>query len=258
MENLALPTVILLLALLPGILFLNGYLNGKFPKRIFESSPVSELAHYFIFAIPIDAVGLALLKRGSHPLFFAALVRIFTGQYSEASVSDIVIAVMDSWRTTLLRYFLLLAAASILARTLRRIVWTLRLDVVLPSIRMKHDWYYILQGRLPGLPRRLLPYADILVEHPDGSLLYRGLIVGIEIAKDGEIKQLILNDAQRGKGRGEEFQWKDVPGDQFILQGRSVHSINMRYFYVEPPKRRWARFKWSVKAYVWSFLFEEP
>ncbi len=255
--NLALSTVAIILGLLPGIVFWNSYLSGRFSRQVFGASTVSELAWYVVLAVPINAVALAIVRDDPRAFPLRAAVEVLTGTAGQ-DLTQVVAAIQASWRFNVAGYLLLIAASYVAGNVARRLVWSLRLDTRLPTLRMKHHWYYLLQGRRRNTYRQVLPYADVLVEHPEGSRLYRGLVTAFEPSEAGEIKELVLQDAQRGKGRGTEFKWADIPGERLILLGPAIHSINMRYVFFTPPKGWWQRCKYEVLAFVRSFLFEEP
>ena len=254
--NLALSSVFIILGVLPGIVFWNSYLSGKFPRQIRGTSPVAELALYVFLAVPINAGALWVIRDDPRALKLDTVLEILIGKAGD-NLSQVA-SLEGSWRFTVVSYLLLIIVCYVAGSLLRRLVWALRLDARFRLLEMKHGWYYLLQGRLPGVPREVLPYADILVTHPEGSRLYRGLVTAFEPMDTGEIKELVLQDAQRGKGRGKRFKWADVPGNQFILLGPTIHSINMRYVYITPPKGGRDRALYELRAFARSFLFEEP
>jgi hypothetical protein len=109
------------------------------------------------------------------------------------------------------------------------------------------------------MPRVVLAYIDVLTEHPDGSRLYRGLVVDFEISAGGSIETLTLRDAKRGRGRGGEFTWVDIPSDRFTVMGSTIHSINMTYIGVDDrPPDRLGRVRYHLRKFARSFLLEEP
>ena len=255
--NIALSTVGIILGVLPGIIFWNSYLSGRFSRQIFGASTVSELARYIVLAVPLNATAIAIIGKDARVISLTTVLQILTGPSGD--LGPLVANIRTNWQFNVIAYLLLLAGAYAAGNLARRVVWSLRLDARLPALRMKHSWFYLLQGRFPGTPRQVLPYADVLVSHPgEGSRLYRGLVTSFEPSQTGEIKELILQDAQRGKGRGAEFKWMDIPGRRLILLGPTIHSINMRYVYVAPPKTKGRRFAYEVKALARSFLFDEP
>jgi len=156
-----------------------------------------------------------------------------------------------------LEFYILTVMGAVLAGSLaRRFVWASRLDVHVPMLRLRSEWYYKILGRTSGVPRSILPDADVLVDHPeDKSRLYAGVVSGFEISKDGGIEQLYLQAASRWKR--EEKNIVPIPGDLLAIPGTTIRSINMRYRVVEPPPGgRWRRVRWAVGSFLSAF-FEE-
>lgn len=260
--NFAASTVAIVLFLIPGITFGNTYLSYRFPKQLYTESAVLELAAYVIAAIPVNMFGcwlLAVLEPviGSNPTVFLSAAAAF-GIADGANAS----APLDRWGIPFASNYLgLVLVAALLGAGLRRFVWASRLDLRIGFLRMKPDWYYRLQGRLPELPRTVATQADIMAEMPgEESRLYRGYIVGFEVNRDGEMQRLVLDEVERGSGRGDDFTWKSIPGDAFVLLGSEIHSVNLTYWDItgEPPGKWWRR-AWEAKKAWWkSFLLQEP
>ncbi len=81
-----------------------------------------------------------------------------------------------------------------------------------------------------------LVYADVLTVLPEGNtILYRGIVEGFEVSSDNiEISNIALIDAERGNGkRGDEFEWKNIPGEKIVLFGSNIQSINLTYIPVD-------------------------
>jgi hypothetical protein len=257
--NLALPALVVVLALLPGIAFFKAYLSGKFPRRAAQISPLAEVALYIVFALPIDAFALTCF--GPRSYVVATAVRLLTNSLDKAEV-DVFVGVLQTQLAWLsVQYLVLLAAVAVSGLVLRRIVWTLRLDVHVPMLRMRHHWYYTLQGRLRGYPRErdIIPYADVMVEMPgEQPRLYRGIVKGFDLDPDGQVGELILTNTLRGKGRAEKFEFLPMPSDRFLIRGRFIHSINMSYYeQIYEYETRWARAKRKLNAILRSLILEE-
>lgn len=246
-----------LLGALPGIVFVQSYLTGRFPRRIARVSPLAELALYVGFAIPIDLFGLSRLDQ--HPFRLEIVVRALSNSLGDQHVSSLVNQLRASWHDLLIEYGVALTLAFVAGLSTRRLVWAFRLDIYLPALRMKHRLYYELLGRLEGLPRQLIPYADVLAECPgDGSRLYRGILASFDFDQDGELSLLTLTNPQRGHLRGDEFEWKPIPSDRLLLLARNVHSINLQYFSIDPPDLNFERLRWWIKTWFRRIAFEEP
>jgi len=69
--------------------------------------------------------------------------------------------------------------------------------------------------------------ADVCPQ--DGSRLYRGVVINFQPSDSGGLQLLTLSVVKRGTGRGQDFVWLDVPGDELMLLGSCIHSINLTY-----------------------------
>jgi hypothetical protein len=260
--NLALPALVILLGLLPGIACFYGYFAGRFDKRTAGVSGVEEVALYIALAIPIDVGALSACEHFGLPFHFGVATHLLLGNVPDPSVHAEIATYFQQFTVTSAWTYIVLLGASFLIGSLgRRFVWACRLDTRVPHLRLKHGWFYFLQGRMPGLPRVVLSYVDVLTKLPDkdGSQtrLFRGLVVDFEIAGSGALESLTLKDAVRGSGRGEAFKWVPIPSTRLLLMGSNIHSINITYIIFDKPKgpsgiRQHCRVWWR------SFLFEEP
>ena len=243
--SLALPALVILLGLLPGICSFYGYFAGRFDKRTAGVSGVEELALYIVLAIPIDALSLRLLESvGVHLDFDSIALILLGGPVVEEQMSLLARDFSQSYWLSAKTYFILLIASYAFGSIARRFVWTFRLDVWVPILRVKHEWFYVLQGRLPRNPRNVLARVDVLAAHPEGSRLYRGLVVDFRIGGDGAIHSLTLRETLRGSGRGRYFKWKTIPSNTLSIMGSMIHSINVTYYAVENmPKPKWVIFR---------------
>lgn len=243
--NFALPALVILLALLPGIVFGRAYYSGRFARRIAGITGGSEAALYVLMAIPIDLTAARVSGWFGYPVDWATLARFIFGTLpDEAAVSRLSADLKNDIGTTALWYVATIALSVLAGSASRRLVWATRLDLRVPLLRMKNEWFYQLLGRRADIiDRDVVAFVDVLASHPDGSRLYRGIVSEFEISDSGALQQLTLNGATRGKGRGEGFKWAEIPGDGFIILGSCVHSINITYVALGGGKSSfWRRF----------------
>jgi len=236
--NFALPAIAVILAVIPGVAFLVGYVSEQFPRKAFALSPVSELAVYLALAVPIDALAIGLGITFHVPLPDLSLVeRVFVGEWSDSSLWMLHQDLSSCGFASLTYYVFVVIVSGFAGWGAQRYVWAHRLDVRWPILRMRHDWHNNLMGRLPNQPADLVPYADVLATHPsEGDRLYSGIVSRFEVNNDGSLRVLILEDAQRGKGRGVMFEWKPIkPSNGFAILGTTIISINFRYVALEDP-----------------------
>jgi hypothetical protein len=258
--QIALQTLLILLGFLPGVAFLSAYYSGMFPRRLASLSPLGEMVLYVAWALPIDAVALRALSHPCGPIPLAAIMFAFRGDPSVPSPSPLAVLEGYGWWKAFVAYSAIILCAALAGLLARRIVWSCRLDLKWPLLRVTHEWFYLLQGRVPGLPWRVVPQADVLVSHPgeEGTRLYSGVLSAFEVDKDGEIENLVLVAAKRHKGRGQQTTIVPIPGQRFIIMGSSIHSINMRYYQPNRPAHFWRRQWYRLEGRLRSFLFEEP
>lgn len=243
--NVATSTLLVLLAVLPGMFLWHAYFSAQFNRRLFGFSPLSELAQYVAIAIPVDAAALWLFQRFQRgEAVSSSFMDLISTPAAQLPGAFEAFLATHGWLVAVLYTGLLFSAYGV-GVTLRRLVLFLRLDTRVEVLRPRHPWYYQLMGRLPPFPRRVFPVADVLTEIPgdEGSRLFRGWVDRFQVTEEGDLRELVLLDPVRGKGRGDEFQWVEIPGDQLILRGPTIHSINMHYFEVSRSRRdpTWAR-----------------
>ena len=263
--NIALPAVTIILGLLPGIVFFQSYFSGRFSKEAAAISAVSELALYVLFAVPLDAIALAISSWSGSQLDFDLIAGVVLGNDPTGHLRSLLAQnLANSWALTTTTYLVVLLGAFVVGVFLRKLVWMLRLDVELPLLRMKHQWYYVLQGRLPSLPRNVVTIVDVMIEHPGAAQLYRGVVSSFEVDRNGSVGQLMLRESYRRSSQStpEHTIWKQIPGDRFIVSGSAIRSINLTYLVPEPESVKRARRRDRLIANanrLWRrFWLEEP
>lgn len=240
--NIALPALIIVLGILPGIACFYGYFARGFDKRSVGVNGVEELAFYVGLAIPMDVIALLISRHWGHSdLDFPLVLRLLAGSGTEASLAHAEQTLSANVARTALTYFLVLAFSFIAGIMARRAVWASRLDCRMKLLRIRHDLFYLLQGRSARLPRHTVTVVDVLCRHPhEQSRLYRGYVFDFELAPGGGLQWVQIINAQRGKGRDKEFHWQRIAGDNLIIFGSDVHSMNVSYIVVD--ERRGSRF----------------
>lgn len=261
--SLALPALVLFLGILPGVCCFYAYFAGRFDKRTASVSATEELALYILFAVPLDILAYGVFRRWGLAFEFGIATHLLAGDLSDAAIHNEIVSYfqrslwLNAWT-----YFVLLCVSYGIGSVFRRIVWASRLDVLVPYLHVKHDWFYVLQGRLRGKPRDIVSYVDVLTKLPDAdgsqTRLFRGVVIDFEISAAGGIETLTLGEARRGKDRGDAFRWKPIPSDRLVLMGTDIHSINVTYVGVETDPDHVPTFPDRSRRWWRSFLLEEP
>ncbi|MGC4083393.1 MAG: hypothetical protein QM736_15105 [Vicinamibacterales bacterium] len=258
--NFALPALVILLGFLPGLACFYGYFAGRFDKRTAGVGGIEEVALYIFLAIPIDAAAAWTFGALGRPLHFEVLTEVLSGTNSAGAARQIAGVLGGSYVLSATLFALTLFMGFVVGSVSRRIVWACRFDIWVRYLRMKHEWFYVLQGRLRGLQRNVIAYVDVLTHHPDGSRLYRGLVVDFELGEGGCLESLTLRHCARDKGRGDAFEWRPIPSDRLIVMGGQIHSLNITYLAIEEtqPSNWGSRLRLAVRQWWWSFLREDP
>jgi len=245
--NFALPALVILLGILPGVVFERAYFAGRFARKWAGLSTGSEVALYVLLAIPVDLAAADIAKHAGLVIHWDTLLRLLMGSTSDAqSLAIVSESIAGSIRATPISYGLTVFASYALGAVLRRLVWALRLDLRIHILRMKNEWFYQLLGRRIGIEPGAVAMADVLatLPAPEGTRLYRGIVSHFQLSASGGLELLTLTAARRGKGRGLEFEWKDIPGNGIMLLGECIHSINVSYYSLTPDEAQgfWRRF----------------
>ncbi|MBI2407512.1 MAG: hypothetical protein HYV19_04335 [Gemmatimonadetes bacterium] len=263
--NLALPAVIVILGLLPGIIFFHGYFASRFSKSIAGVGGLGEFALYVVFAMPLDAISVAIVSRFGVAPDFDLIARLMVTADAATLGGDLGRELQRHWLLIACTYSAVLIICYAIASLARRLVWASRFDVRIRLLRMRHEWYYVLLGRVEGMPDGCLPYADVMVEQAGETKLYQGMVHEFEPNGSGELGRLHLGDAHRGEGRSGAFEWKRIPGQVLVIAGPCIRSINMRYLGIESSEPAsdaavpwWQRGWRGIVKWTRRFLFEEP
>ncbi|NOT95591.1 MAG: hypothetical protein HOP00_04700 [Nitrospira sp.] len=242
MENLAFTTLIILLLAVPGYVYRTIYFSEDFSKEVVPKSVTEEVYLSILFSLPFHATAYLVLDKlytSSVTNLYIDLNMVFgalTGQYAEDLTTG-----RTSLADNVYRYFLAIiwyllavaAAAASVGRLFRWLVWNFKLDVKVPSLfRYRNRWLYTFTGR--ELERRTGEYHHVVLDAMcslvgDKTRLYRGVVVGFDTNIDGDLEQIRLGLAYRGKFRepSGEFYWQEIPGHILVLKYDSVQSLNV-------------------------------
>jgi hypothetical protein len=147
--NLALPALVILLAILPGVVFERAYYAGRFSRRLAGLTGGSELALYVLLAVPIDLAAVEAAKRLGYPVDWSTFLQFLFGSLpsSAHAFDELAVAVARDVKTTAIAYGITVIVSYLAGAALRRTVWAAHLDTKLPALRMKNEWFYLLLGR---------------------------------------------------------------------------------------------------------------
>jgi hypothetical protein len=245
--NLALTTIIVLLLASPGFIARSSYYKQKFNKQAIPKSMTEDVVRGLLYAMPIHLAVVFVWEHIHHrwwigrDIDFETVFRILSGDYgSDGRLYKPIVSSLYSNIHLILSYFAaVIGFAFFGGHWLRNCVWKYQWDVRFPAVfGYRSDWLYFLFGRGEA-PRgiQILPYADVIVEHPGqnkGTRIYRGVVLDFITDEDGKLTDLVLIETRRGKfekqpDEKDRFYWEVIPGDYFIIKYEQVLNLNMTY-----------------------------
>src|SRR5262245_40210491 len=225
--NVALPTFVLFILLLPGFVFRSRL---KLSERLsLDYSPFGRVVAEGIFwagVLHAFWLGAAYLLR-DQVFELSVLIRLLSSNLQQHGQAIDAISGQGRW---VVEYFAtLLPASYCIPAALRWLITRLRLDRVgsplSPWLRFHGaPWYYLLTGadyKEEDLPDYLLVSAVVNVAGQ--AILYNGVLDDFYVDQDGKLDRLVLVNAKRRRfeddrtaATREPERFYDVAGDYFV------------------------------------------
>jgi len=241
MDNLAFTTVVALLLAVPGYLARAAYFTGDFSKEVLPRSLTEEMYLSFLYSIPFHVVAVWIINecfaRGtsSHYVDLELVLEFLSGRLGKEA--DGMVQLSDNlfqFYNPIVAYFGGMAAtATVLGYVLRRAAWKFKWDIAIPAVfGYRNRWLYTFTGRESEYLTGEYHYVVLDVMCSLGgekTRLYRGVVGGFDADSNGDLEQIRLALAYRGKFRepGGEFYWQNIPGEVLVLKYDSVQSLNV-------------------------------
>ncbi|CUS37522.1 hypothetical protein [Candidatus Nitrospira nitrificans] len=240
MGNIAFTTLVVLLLAIPGYMVRKFYYVEEFTREVLRRSLTEEVYQSILYSLPFHFLTVlaidALYLSGCIPIYvdYEILLRFLSGMAS--SDSDGVIKAAESlnrYLPSISIYFALTALLGMLCgMVLRVLVWRYKLDVRYPSLfRFPNRWLYTFTGRdWEKDDEYQYVVLDVICSlTKEKTRLYRGVIFAFETNSNGDLEQIQLGFAYRGKFKEDDrsFYWESVPGDVLVLKYDLVQSLNI-------------------------------
>ncbi len=281
--NIAFSAVIIFALLLPGLIFLSAYQNGikSWISPDGGDSLARDIAGALIVSIVLHSAWIGLASKVGYTIDFQSVLVFLTG-YSEEKASLFANAIQSAAKSSQLLaiYFLTLyfgaAASGFLFHSV--VVW-FGLDGIIPLLRLRNHWSYLLSGRLSCFSELAQEFggrpvygvfATAVVRHEEGSYLYRGLIVDWVCRSNGELDRIIIEGAHRRRldddrkprrtrlpsdyylREDKRYYW--IEGNYFTLRYSEISTLNLEYipdFQFKPVSRRFPMNWWDFRRVLW-------
>lgn len=242
--NIALPTFLLLLLLLPGILLSYSYRRGFFqPNRVTLGPLRNEFSVGIVWALVLHPLFLYVtvslnLWTPDAEVLFAAL----SGALSRVNPEDItqVYSLFVYAGLTSLGAFLVGGFAHLVVR------WS-KLDIRFELLRFNNEWFYLFSGEArlfdvtgPDALQTIWTRSQRSVESVrcsaivsvgDETYLYDGILSDYHFNANGALDSIVLQSAQRIllDGLDAEDDFIPIAGDYLLIRYEDIKTLNVNY-----------------------------
>ena len=248
--NVALPTLILFIILLPGFIFRSGLKRAE--RTSVDFSPFGRIvAEAVLWAILLHLAWLTLshlfLSRQFEPVILMNLLSSVPANQASAAQQ-----VGKEFRAIATYCISLLLASYLIPMAVRSAISKFRLDregAPLSTIFRFHDapWYYLLTGAdFTEDEQPDLIFISAIVEVAKDAVLYVGILDDFYFDSEGQLDRLILQKVlrrplssdkpidQSSAGQGNE-RFYPIDGDNFVLRYSEAITLNVQYVkFTEP------------------------
>jgi hypothetical protein len=220
--------VVVILAFMPGLIFIRGYFRFPFPRTF---TTTDEIVAAMVFAVPLQALGIWIVQAcTAYRIDFIDLGTLMEGAKSDLANAD-AFKEVSRFLWPIIGYNVALwVFANRLGNVLRQIVIRTEWDLKYSWLRFSSEWYYLLTGRQWGWKAGKdfdLVFADVMVTFAPQSVIYSGILRSIHFARDGGVESLVLNQAEKWS-HPDERSAQRIPGQAFVIKFDQVLNLNFR------------------------------
>lgn len=245
--NFALPTLVLLILLIPGFLFRRFYYSGEFSKEYFKQNFTDLILPSLILSGIINTFCYtAIYFLGYHSEAVPSIAVLLSGTTDSIRVSSAIqILFLNLYPG--LSYFLFTGVMGAVTGFLSKyLVRTYKLDRKYKLFRFQNEWHYLFSGEILDFPdikgsahTADFTFVDALVNTSEGSVIYTGCLSAYVLSSSTGIDRLYLSDTRRRylkddvKQNGQE-RYYEMPGEFFVLFANQIINLHISYYSVDP------------------------
>ncbi len=253
--NLAFPTALLFILILPGFILRYTLVKGfrRWDNPVVVQALSDEIARSIIAAGVLHAIWASLVMDVLHqPIDFHSLILLLLSNFGAGNLelSHVVSSIADHpypifWYFTSLNLFAAISG-SVTHHTIRYLKW----DVRYKWARFNDEWYYLLTGEVINFDQKkrrniAAVYLSAVVNQGDRSYLYQGEIMDWSYDRSGNLQWVLLMETLRRPFSPENDRPNLAPenttshendgrfyaiyGDRFILRMSEIITLNLEY-----------------------------
>ena len=245
--NLALPTLVFLVFLVPGFLFRRLYFSGEFSEQYFKENFVSLIFPTLLTSIVIHLLSYILLS----PFFkpdTSTIGTFLSGDNNNKDISLAIQNVLSNYKSILLYFIIASFIGGFSGWLTKLIIRNYKLDRKYKILRFQNEWHYLFSGELldfPNVPGRTgnidLAYVDTLISTNEGTVLYSGLLDDYVLSSSNGIDRIYLKNVKRRflkddlqlNTEPEKDRYYFMPGDFFVIPFNKIINLHISYYKIE-------------------------
>ncbi|TWP27069.1 hypothetical protein ETU09_08085 [Apibacter muscae] len=230
--------------IIPGLILKRFYYLGEFSNQFNNTSTANNVISTIFLGSVVVVLTLLLTSIASSSTFTTDQSQI-NEIYENLSKNKIPPYNIEVIKLLIQYLFTSIFLAILIGFTSHKIVRILKLDVRFPLFRFANHWHYYFRGEISitkpfkHINKKInQTYADILFRiKGEDTILYSGIISQYTIDnKTNDLKFIYLTNAKKRKEEKEEF--KDIPGDCFVIPFDKVININIQYLGVDKEEHK--------------------
>ena len=241
--NIALPTLVLLILLIPGFLFRRFYYSGEFSREYFKQNLTDLILPSLILSGIINTFCYSIIYiLGFRSDAVPAISTLLSGTTDSIKVSKAIDTLFLNFYPGLSYFLFTSLTGSFTGYLGKYLIRTYKLDRKYKLFRFQNEWHYLFSGEILDFPEiqgsartTAFTFVDALVKTSEGSVIYSGYLSSYVLSSSTGIDRLYLSDTRRrylkddNKQETEERYYK-MPGDFFVLFASEIINVHVSYY----------------------------
>ena len=255
--NIIYGSIVLFLALLPGIVFRKSYLASEFSRKLISEKVIDDIIWAVVPGVIIHSLSFIIVPYISNYEFDLELIGNFiSGNNNEKVLSDIYKNIQCYYKEISAYYLLMCIIAFNGGHFSRVLVRLFKWDIKFKQFRFTNRWYYILSGESLMFPNQKIMWdisekdymsIDVLSKTSSGhNILYKGILYNYHLTNDGGLESIVLQWPRRRylydenimleekskrktkKRKTIRFKYTEIPSTKLIIPFENIENINLR------------------------------